>query len=192
MISVFARQGPWLACASIPCAPCAAGSQDRAGRHRRGLTASIKMQPGPARDTSVESRRGAAGGEGSAKFTSFAFVGHPVARSAPRAEVLRGGAEAAAATGHRWHAGGRSRHVGAHEIGPHTLAITTTLSGGQPPEHPSRGLLVEVADFSTAVRHLQAHDVPFELGPFEGADCFIAVILDPDGNRIGIHQRKAG
>ncbi len=125
------------------------------------------------------------------KITEFAFIGHPVASlqrarrfyeevlKLPAPHVIDGTLEG-------------DFDMLEYEIGPHTLAITTAWTDGKSPEHPSRGLVVEVDDFPEAVRHLQAHDVSFELGPFEGADCFIAVILDPDGNRIGIHQHKAG
>jgi predicted enzyme related to lactoylglutathione lyase len=78
-----------------------------------------------------------------------------------------------------------------YEIGSQTLAVTTTWSQGRPPEVPSTGLVLEVEDFEDAVRHLQKCGIRFELGPFEGPICHIAVIKDPDGNSIGIHKRKS-
>ena len=77
-----------------------------------------------------------------------------------------------------------------YEVGPHTLAITTAWTKSKPPEQPSGGLTLEVEDFQEAIEHIRAHGVRFELGPAEGSICFIAVITDPDGNRIGIHKRK--
>ena len=78
-----------------------------------------------------------------------------------------------------------------YAVGPHdTLAVTTTWSPGEPPAVLSAGLTVEVEDFEEAIAHIESCGVSFELGPFEGARCSIAVIKDPDGNQIGIHKRK--
>jgi catechol 2,3-dioxygenase-like lactoylglutathione lyase family enzyme len=124
------------------------------------------------------------------KVTEFAFVGHPVSSlqrarrfyeeglRLPVPNVVDGDLQA-------------DRGMLEYEIGPHTLAITTAWTDGQPPEQPSGGLVLEVEDFQEAVAHLEAQGVGFALGPFEGERCFIAVVADPDGNTIGIHQRKA-
>jgi len=75
------------------------------------------------------------------------------------------------------------------EIGPHTLGI-----GNEPFLKPSTDgaqLVVEVEDFDEAVEHLRQHGVSFALEPFEMPKCRAAIIVDPDGNRIGIHQRNA-
>lgn len=123
------------------------------------------------------------------KVMEFAFVGHPVA-NLQRArkfyeEVLR-------LPKPRAIDGTLDSDAGMleYEIGPHTLAITTAWTDGKPPEEPSGGLVLEVEDFEAAIRHIRDHGVPFDLGPFEGPGCSIAVIADPDGNRIGIHKRK--
>jgi len=123
------------------------------------------------------------------KITEFAFVGHPVAslRRARRfyEDVLRLPAPKAIE-------GDLDGDQGFLEytIGASTLAITTTWSGGQPPEETSFGLVLEVEDFDDAIEHLTRHGVKFELGPFKGPSCAIAVIADPDGNKIGIHKIK--
>ncbi len=123
------------------------------------------------------------------KVTEFAFVGHPVAnlRRARKfyeevlrlepPNVLQGTLDS-------------EQGFLEYEIGPHTLAITTTWSGGKPPEEPSAGLVLEVDDFWEAIAHIESCQATFDLGPFEGPNCSIAVISDPDGNRIGIHKRK--
>lgn len=77
-----------------------------------------------------------------------------------------------------------------YEIGPHTLALTTAWSQGKRPEQPSSGLVVEVEDFEAALEHLEECGVELEMGPWEFPTCSMAVLLDPDGNRIGIHQLK--
>lgn len=123
------------------------------------------------------------------KVNEFAFVGHPVesmirARkfyeevlNFPQPNVLRGELES-------------DSGFFEYEIGPHTLAITTDWSDGEPPSQLGFGLVLEVEDFDEAIAHIKYMNVDFELGPAEGDTCSIAVISDPDGNKIGIHKRK--
>ena len=76
-----------------------------------------------------------------------------------------------------------------YEIGPHTLGI-----GNEPFLKPSGDgphLALEVDDFDKTIEHLRCHQVPFALAPFEMPGCRAAIILDPDGNKLGIHKRKA-
>ena len=123
------------------------------------------------------------------KVTEFAFVGHPVAHLQRARQFYEGVLQLPAP---QVVDGGLDSDVGMleYEIGPYTLAITTAWSGGKKPDKPSRGLVLEVDDFEEAIRHIESQGVPFQLGPFEGPSCSIAVILDPDGNEIGIHKRK--
>ncbi len=75
-----------------------------------------------------------------------------------------------------------------YEIGPHTLAI-----GKEPFLKPSGNgphLALEVDDFDKTIEHLKSHNVPFALEPFDLPGCRAAIILDPDGNKLGIHKRK--
>lgn len=123
------------------------------------------------------------------KITEFAFVGHPVA-SLRRARKFY--EEVLCLAAPKVIDGDLEGDIGMleYEIGPHTLAITTTWTDGNPPEVPGGGLVLEVENFQEAVEHLNRLGVYLELGPFEGDSCSIAVITDPDGNRIGIHKRK--
>lgn len=76
-----------------------------------------------------------------------------------------------------------------YEIGPHTLAI-----GKEPFLKPSGDgpqLVLEVDDFDKTIEHLKHHNVHFALEPFDLPRCRAAIILDPDGNKLGIHKRKA-
>jgi predicted enzyme related to lactoylglutathione lyase len=50
---------------------------------------------------------------------------------------------------------------------------------------------LEVADFDAAIAHLKAAGVKFKMEPFPTPVCRMAMISDPDGNTICIHQRKA-
>lgn len=123
------------------------------------------------------------------KVRSFAFIGHPVQdlqRARDFYERVLGFPPPTVIDG------SLNAPLGwlEYEIGPHVLAITTSWENGQPPRNPSSGLVLEVEDFHAAIDHLRAHRIPLEMGPFEGRTCSIAVILDPDGNRIGLHHLK--
>jgi predicted enzyme related to lactoylglutathione lyase len=75
-----------------------------------------------------------------------------------------------------------------YEVGPHTLGI-----GNEPFMKPSpygAQLVLEVDDFEQSVAHLREHRVEFAVEPFDMPKCKAAVIIDPDGNRIGIHKRN--
>jgi catechol 2,3-dioxygenase-like lactoylglutathione lyase family enzyme len=74
-----------------------------------------------------------------------------------------------------------------YEIGPHTLGI-----GNEPFLKPSGDgphLVLEVDDFDKTIEHLRRHDVPFAVEPFDMPRCRAAIVLDPDGNKLGIHKR---
>jgi catechol 2,3-dioxygenase-like lactoylglutathione lyase family enzyme len=76
-----------------------------------------------------------------------------------------------------------------YEIGPHTLAI-----GNRPFMKPSGDgphLVLEIDDFERTVEHLRHHNVQFVVEPFDAPGCRGAIVLDPDGNKLGIHKRKA-
>lgn len=75
-----------------------------------------------------------------------------------------------------------------YEIGPHTLAI-----GNEPFLKPSGDgphVALEVDDFDKTIEHLRRHKVKFALEPVELPGCMAAIVVDPDGNKLGIHKRK--
>lgn len=75
-----------------------------------------------------------------------------------------------------------------YEVGPHVLGI-----GNEPFMKPSGDgaqLVLEVGDFEEAITHLQAKGVTFAMEPSELPNCRAAIIIDLDGNRLGIHKRK--
>lgn len=76
-----------------------------------------------------------------------------------------------------------------YEIGPHTLGI-----GNEPFLKPSGDgphLVLEVDDFDATIAHLKRCGVPFAVEPFDLPGCRAAIVTDPDGNKLGIHKRKA-
>ena len=75
-----------------------------------------------------------------------------------------------------------------YEIGPATLAIA--IAPGLQPSPIGCSVALEVDDFPAAIASLQAANIPFQFGPIETPVCHMAFVSDPDGNSIGIHQRK--
>ena len=75
-----------------------------------------------------------------------------------------------------------------YEIGGTTIGV-----GCHPAWKPSReGTSVdfEVDDLDATIGKLKDAGVEFEMEKFESPVCFMAVIHDPDGNRLLVHKRK--
>jgi predicted enzyme related to lactoylglutathione lyase len=77
-----------------------------------------------------------------------------------------------------------------YEIGPHVLAIGCA-PGFEPNEHGGTAAL-EVEDFDAAIAELRAAGVRFRIEPMPTPVCRMAMIYDPSGNSITIHQRNPG
>ena len=77
-----------------------------------------------------------------------------------------------------------------YDIGSGTLAIG--VAPGMQPSSDGCSVALEVDDFEAAIAELRAADVAFHLEPMETPVCFMAFVSDPDGNSVGIHQRKSG
>jgi predicted enzyme related to lactoylglutathione lyase len=76
-----------------------------------------------------------------------------------------------------------------YEIGKDTLAIANADNDWKPSDQgTSAGL--EVENFDSAIRRLKAASIPFAAEPFETPVCHVAVVQDPDGNKLMIHKRK--
>jgi predicted enzyme related to lactoylglutathione lyase len=71
-----------------------------------------------------------------------------------------------------------------------TLAITNVEASWKP-SNDGPTLALEVADINQTVQALSAAGVTIDLPPFETPVCWMAVIRDPEGNSLMIHQRKA-
>lgn len=74
---------------------------------------------------------------------------------------------------------------------PVSLALNQPSEG---PPAPGSGAVIALAvdDVRAAVEELRGKGVPIVREPFETGVCFMAVIADPDGNRIWLHKRKDG
>lgn len=77
-----------------------------------------------------------------------------------------------------------------YEIGAGVLAIGAGSEQFKPSAHGG-SVALEVEDFEAAARELKEHGSQFVIEPMEFPGCRMAAVLDPDGNTITIHKRKA-
>lgn len=86
-------------------------------------------------------------------------------------------------------------HAGKHwieyDIGPATLAISNMAGENWKPSSDGPSAALEVEDFDEAVAALRAAEVRFAMEPMDSGVCRMAIVKDPDGNSLAIHQRKA-
>ena len=77
-------------------------------------------------------------------------------------------------------------------IGKDTLAITdVSVSDPWRPSDQGTGVALEMEDFDAAIAELKKANVQFAAEPFETPVCHIAVVQDPDGNKLMIHKLKS-
>jgi predicted enzyme related to lactoylglutathione lyase len=77
-----------------------------------------------------------------------------------------------------------------YEIGDATLAIGSVGEQWKPsPDGTS--VAIEVDDFEGAIKDLKAAGAKFDTENVESPVCRMAVVQDPDGNKIIIHKLKS-
>ena len=76
-----------------------------------------------------------------------------------------------------------------YDVGDDTLAIAN-VSDTWTPSDQGTGAALEVEDFDDAIKRLKDRQVRFAAEPFETSCCHMAVIQDPDGNKLMIHKLK--
>jgi predicted enzyme related to lactoylglutathione lyase len=76
-----------------------------------------------------------------------------------------------------------------YSLGDDTLAIANVGEQWMPSDQGT-GAALEVEDFDEAIRRLKDRQVRFAAEPFETPCCHMAVIQDPDGNKLIIHKLK--
>ena len=74
-------------------------------------------------------------------------------------------------------------------VGDDTLAIAN-VSDSWTPSDQGTGAAFEVEDFNEAIDRLRDRHVRFAAEPFETPCCHMAVVQDPDGNKLIIHKLK--
>lgn len=77
-----------------------------------------------------------------------------------------------------------------YDVGPATLAISNMSGDKWKPSADGPSVALEVRDFDAAVSALRAAKVAFAVEPMDSGVCRMAIVLDPDGNAVGIHQRR--
>ena len=76
-----------------------------------------------------------------------------------------------------------------YSLANNTLAIASV--GDQwVPSDQGTGAALEVDDFEEAIKYLKDRQATFAVEPYESPCCHMAVIKDPDGNKIIIHKLK--
>jgi predicted enzyme related to lactoylglutathione lyase len=78
-----------------------------------------------------------------------------------------------------------------YEVGPDTLAIANVGDQWKPSEQGT-SVAIEVEDFGAAIKSLKQAGARFAAEDIESPVCWMAVVQDPDGNKIIIHKLKNG
>ena len=76
-----------------------------------------------------------------------------------------------------------------YAVGEDTLAIANVSDTWRPSDQGT-GAALEVEDFDDAIKRLKDRYVRFAAEPFETPCCHMAVVQDPDGNKLIIHKLK--
>jgi predicted enzyme related to lactoylglutathione lyase len=77
-----------------------------------------------------------------------------------------------------------------YSVGDDTLAIADVGGGKWVPSDQGTSAAFEVEVFDEAIERLKDRQVPFAAEPFETPCCHMAVVQDPDGNKLIIHKLK--
>ena len=76
-----------------------------------------------------------------------------------------------------------------YAIGDDTLAIAN-VGDHWTPSDQGTGAALEVENFDEAIKRLKDRHIRFVAEPFETPCCRMAVVQDPDGNKLMIHKLK--
>jgi predicted enzyme related to lactoylglutathione lyase len=74
-----------------------------------------------------------------------------------------------------------------YELGSHTFGV-----GKSPDWSHGVSCALETKDFDGVIAALREAGTPFRMEPFETPVCHMALVSDPSGNKLMIHQRKPG
>jgi predicted enzyme related to lactoylglutathione lyase len=74
-----------------------------------------------------------------------------------------------------------------YAVGEDMLAIANVSDTWRPSEQGT-GAALEVEDFDDAIKRLKERHVNFAAEPFETPCCHMAVVQDPHGNKLIIHD----
>ena len=74
-----------------------------------------------------------------------------------------------------------------YDVAGQALALSNAMPDGK----PQASVTLEVADLDASVKAAKAAGVMIAFDVMEFPPCRMFAIKDPDGNQIGLHQRKA-
>ena len=77
-----------------------------------------------------------------------------------------------------------------YDLGANTFAVAMMPPGQWNPSADGPSVGLEVEEFDSAIAELKARSIPFNVEAMETPVCRMAVIADPDGNKITIHKRR--
>ncbi|MBS0658354.1 MAG: VOC family protein [Verrucomicrobia bacterium] len=77
-----------------------------------------------------------------------------------------------------------------YELGSHTFGIGKSDGWKPNPDGPTCAL--ETTDFDAVIAALRGAQAKFRMEPFDTPVCRMAMVFDPAGNTLIIHQRKPG
>ncbi len=78
-----------------------------------------------------------------------------------------------------------------YELGGGTIAIGSVGEQWRPSDQGT-SVAIEVEDFDAAIQKLKVAAINFAAEPMETPVCHMAVVQDPDGNKVIIHKLKPG
>ena len=119
------------------------------------------------------------------QIAEIAFVGYPITDT-ERARTFYEGVLGLSPS--RTFGGGNRVWV-EYDLGDTTFAISNMAEDSWKPSPDGPNVGFEVVDFEAAIAELRAKKIPFEHEPMETPVCWMAVIADPDGNKLTIHKR---
>jgi predicted enzyme related to lactoylglutathione lyase len=119
------------------------------------------------------------------KVTAIPFTGYPVTDMSRARGFYEG--VLGLKTGAIWEHEGRAWVE--YDVGPATIAISNMAGDQWKPSSDGPSVALEVENFDEAVATLRQQGVKFALEPTEAPTCRLAVVCDPDGNSVAIHQK---
>ena len=75
-----------------------------------------------------------------------------------------------------------------YDIAGETLAIGAAKEW--PPSEEGASVALEVDDFDNWLKKIKDANIPIKMEPHDFPSCRMIVILDPDKNRVTLHQKK--
>jgi predicted enzyme related to lactoylglutathione lyase len=121
------------------------------------------------------------------QIAEIAFIGYPVTDT-ERARAFYEGVLGLSPT--RTFGGGDSVWI-EYDLGSSTFAISNMAKENWKPSSDGPCVAFEVIDFDSAMKELKANQVPFDVEPMETPVCRMAIISDPDGNKLTVHKRHS-